>query len=514
MIPASTFSADALLAELTEWVRIESPTYEAATVNRMEDLIASRIGALGFSVERVPGRDGLGDILRCRRAGRSNGPGILIIAHADTVHPVGTLADKLPIRREGDKCYGPAIYDMKGGTVLALAALKAVMDSGRLNLPVTIVINPDEEIGSPTSRALIEEEARNHKYVLIPEPAKGERGDVTTGRHAFQRFFLTTHGRPAHSGWTNKDGRSAVRVMAQIIEELESRSDFEKGPDLRGQRRARGAVGELRADDLHGAGTVRVARPRHLRRDRPCPGRPRRHPLRRAHRGRARAGQATVGGARWQPWRSTSARAALPATSASISATASTAAARTATSRAPWAWRPSTVSASWAPAPTPTRSTSWSRRWCPAPPCSPASSPSWSERTELAQIVVDVGSEADLHWVLARVRHSRQEIRDSRRIAPFGEMEGRRPLHPYEGWGAANAARRRAQVQRAALRIEQERTGIAPRTWLRAERTEAQQTPPIAAPPQVLERAGRAIGGQLSPRRHRSRVRPHRCAPL
>jgi glutamate carboxypeptidase len=230
MIPASAFSADALLAELTEWVRIESPTYDAATVNRMEDLIASRIGALGFSVERVPGRDGLGDILRCRRAGRSNGPGILIIAHADTVHPVGTLANKLPIRREGDKCYGPAIYDMKGGTVLALAALKAVMDSGRLNLPVTIVINPDEEIGSPTSRALIEEEARAHKYVLIPEPAKGERGDVTTGRHAFQRFFLTTHGRPAHSGWTNKDGRSAVRVMAQLIEELESRSDYDNGP--------------------------------------------------------------------------------------------------------------------------------------------------------------------------------------------------------------------------------------------------------------------------------------------
>jgi glutamate carboxypeptidase len=230
MIPASAFSADALLAELTEWVRIESPTYDAAAVNRMEDLIAGRIGALGFSVERLPGRDGLGDILRCRHAGRSNGPGILVIAHADTVHPIGTLADKLPIRREGDRCYGPAIYDMKGGTVLALAALKAVMDMGRLNLPVTIIINPDEEIGSPSSRTLIEEEAGAHKYVLIPEPAKGERGDVTTGRHAFQRFFLTTHGRPAHSGWTNKDGRSAVRVMAQLIEELESRSDFDRGP--------------------------------------------------------------------------------------------------------------------------------------------------------------------------------------------------------------------------------------------------------------------------------------------
>ncbi len=230
MIPTSAFSTDALLAELTDWVRIESPTYDAAAVNRMEDLIAARIGALGFSVERLPGREGLGDILRCRRAGRSNGPGILIIAHADTVHPVGTLAAKLPIRREGDKCFGPAIYDMKGGTVLALAALKAVLDADRLNLPITIIINPDEEIGSPTSRALIEEEARQHKFVLIPEPAKGSRGEVTTGRHAFQRFFLTTHGRPAHSGWTNKDGRSAVRVMAQLIEELESRSDFDNGP--------------------------------------------------------------------------------------------------------------------------------------------------------------------------------------------------------------------------------------------------------------------------------------------
>jgi len=224
------FSTDALLAEILEWVRIESPTYDAAAVNRMEDFIAPRIGALGFSIERFPGRDGYGDMLLGRRRGLGDGPGILMIAHADTVHPLGTLASKLPIRREGDKCFGPAIYDMKGGTVIALAALKAVIDANKLNLPVTFIINPDEEIGSPTSRELIEAEAKRHRYVLIPEPAKGKRGEVTTGRHAFQRFFLTTHGRPAHSGWTNRDGRSAVRVMAQLVEELESRSDFDHGP--------------------------------------------------------------------------------------------------------------------------------------------------------------------------------------------------------------------------------------------------------------------------------------------
>jgi glutamate carboxypeptidase len=230
MIDVSSFSSDALLAELIEWVKIESPTYDAAAVNRMQSFIASRIGSLGFQVERLPGREGLGDILRCRRPGRTEAAGLLLIAHADTVHPVGTLAGKLSVRREGDKCFGPAIYDMKGGTVMALAALRLAIEAGKLKLPTTIIINPDEEIGSPTSRQLIEAEAQRHKYVLIPEPAKGPRGEVTTGRHAFQRFFLTTHGRPAHSGWTNKDGRSAVRVMAQLVEELESKSDFEQGP--------------------------------------------------------------------------------------------------------------------------------------------------------------------------------------------------------------------------------------------------------------------------------------------
>ena len=132
-----------------------------------------------------------------------------------------------------------------------------MIDADKLSLPVTFIINPDEEIGSPTSRELIEAEAKRHKYVLIPEPAKGERGEVTTGRHAFQRFFLTTHGRPAHSGWTNKDGRSAVRVMAQIVEELESRSDFDTWPHLCCERLPWRAMGELRADDVHGAGTVR-----------------------------------------------------------------------------------------------------------------------------------------------------------------------------------------------------------------------------------------------------------------
>jgi glutamate carboxypeptidase len=235
MISAEAFDTNAILAEMLEWVSIESPTYDPSSVDRMEAFIAPRLEALGCTVETIKGTAGpygerLGGMLRAKRPGKAGKPPILVIAHADTVHPVGTLAGPLKIRRDGDKQFGPAIYDMKGGTVMALSALRVLIAAGRLDSPVTIIINPDEEIGSPTSRALIEDEAKAHQYVLIPEPAKGPTGEVTTGRHAFQRFHFTTHGRPGHSGWTGKDGRSAVRIMAQLVEELEGQSNFDTGP--------------------------------------------------------------------------------------------------------------------------------------------------------------------------------------------------------------------------------------------------------------------------------------------
>jgi glutamate carboxypeptidase len=230
MISPSIFSADALLTELLEWVRIESPTYDAATVNRMLDFIALRIAALGFSVERLPGRDGLGDMLRCRLAGGhgGNSGGILMIAHADSVHPVGTLANALPVRRQGDKCYGPAIYDMKGGTVIALAALKAVLDGNALKLPMTIIVNPDEEIGSPTSRELIEAEGRKAKYVLVTEPAR-DGGKIVTGRKGVARFEVFLKGVPAHAGTRPQDGRSAIRELGNVIQTLEALNDASRG---------------------------------------------------------------------------------------------------------------------------------------------------------------------------------------------------------------------------------------------------------------------------------------------
>jgi glutamate carboxypeptidase len=114
--------ADEILEGILGWVRIESPTVDGRAVNRVVDAVESEFGKLGARIERTPGRDGYGDILRARTPWGGEGPGILFLAHLDTVHPIGTARDVNPIRREGDKVYGPGIYDMKAGGYLGTYA--------------------------------------------------------------------------------------------------------------------------------------------------------------------------------------------------------------------------------------------------------------------------------------------------------------------------------------------------------------------------------------------------------
>ena len=211
------FDTDAMLAGLKRWVECESPTYDPAAVSRMVALASDDMRAMGASVEPIAGPPGLGD---CARAAfpheRRGEPGILIMAHMDTVHPVGTL-EKLPFRREGGRCYGPAILDMKGGTFAALNAVTALNHAGAATpLPVHVLLTCDEEIGSPGTRDMIVAEAKRHKYILVPEPAHAGNG-VTTGRYAIARFNLTATGRASHAGAALKEGRSAIREMARQI---------------------------------------------------------------------------------------------------------------------------------------------------------------------------------------------------------------------------------------------------------------------------------------------------------
>ena len=212
---------------IRRWVENESPTRNKAAVNRMLDLIAAGLDGLPVNVERLRGRDGYADMIKIR-SGESDAPGILVLSHIDTVHPIGTLAGALPFRRDGDRLYGPGLYDMKGGAYLAFDAFRAVARTGSARLPMVYLFTPDEEVGSPISREVIEGEARRARYVLVTEPAR-DGGKVVTSRKGVGRFEVRTTGKPAHSGGSHRKGRSAIKEMAHQILAIEAMTDYTRG---------------------------------------------------------------------------------------------------------------------------------------------------------------------------------------------------------------------------------------------------------------------------------------------
>ena len=220
-VNALPFDADQMLAGLRPWIECESPTWDAQAVNRMMSLAARDLAIMGARVETIPGRMGFGDCVRATFPHpRADEPGILIMGHFDTVHPIGTLA-KLPFRRDGDVCFGPGIVDMKGGNYLSLEAIRQLKRADIATpLPVTVLFTSDEEVGSPSTRDLIEAEAARHAFVLVPEPGR-DNGAVVTGRYAIARYNLETVGKPSHAGARLGEGRSALREMARRIIAIE-----------------------------------------------------------------------------------------------------------------------------------------------------------------------------------------------------------------------------------------------------------------------------------------------------
>lgn len=228
-----TLSTAEILAGIRAWIEVESPTDDLPAMMRMADRVEADYRAIGVRVERIAGRDGRGDHLlaiedRLCAEDRRDGPGILVLSHIDTVHPIGTLAGPLPFRIEGDRAYGPGAEDMKGGAYLALAALRQLARDGRRTpLPIRHLLVSDEETGSDTSRAHIEREARRARYVLVTEPARSG-GRIVTARKGVATFVVTAHGRAAHAGVEHQLGRSAIREIAHQIETLEAMTDYDR----------------------------------------------------------------------------------------------------------------------------------------------------------------------------------------------------------------------------------------------------------------------------------------------
>jgi glutamate carboxypeptidase len=225
---ANPFDCKTILDGIRRWVEIETPTEAPAQVNKLATLVADGYRHLPASIERVAGHSGCGDHILARSAWGQDAPGILVLSHLDTVHPMGFI-ERLPFGIEGDSAFGPGIYDMKGGAYLAYHAFAQLCATPeRSPLGVTQLYVSDEEIGSPTSRALIEAEGRKAKYVLVTEPAR-DGGKIVTGRKGVARFEVFVKGVPAHAGSRPEDGRSAIRELANIIQTLEALNDIKRG---------------------------------------------------------------------------------------------------------------------------------------------------------------------------------------------------------------------------------------------------------------------------------------------
>lgn len=208
---------DRYLDLLSRLVEIESPSGDASRVRAVADVVVAEAEALGGRVERIGAGD-LGEHLSVRFFADAEAPRepLLVMTHMDTVHPVGTL-ERIPFRSEAGRLRGPGVYDMKGGIAAALEAVKRMKEEDiRPTGPLHLLVTCDEEIGSRSSRALIEDSARAARATLVLEPCV-PGGLAKTARKGVAGYDITVHGRPAHAGIEPEAGASAVHELARFI---------------------------------------------------------------------------------------------------------------------------------------------------------------------------------------------------------------------------------------------------------------------------------------------------------
>ena len=212
-------------------VEAESPSGDLEGSRAVVGLLAEAAGKIEGvnSIERMES-PGYGEHLRLRAFvdGREETGAILLIGHTDTVHPLGSLRER-PWREQDGRIYGPGIFDMKANCALALEVINAC---AALNLaprrPVVLLLTCDEETGSHTGRALVEEEASKAESVLVLEPPV-MGGRVKTARKGTGMFTLETHGIAAHAGLEPEKGASAILEMAKQVERLHALNDPTRG---------------------------------------------------------------------------------------------------------------------------------------------------------------------------------------------------------------------------------------------------------------------------------------------
>lgn len=203
---------------LGRMVRAESPSFDKASVDRFGRIVAAEWKRRGARVTLLQQQE-RGDHVRVewRSRGNRNSGQILVLGHLDTVYDAGTIA-RMPFRVSRGRAWGPGTFDMKGGLVIALHAVDALADTGYFpEKRIVFLWTSDEEIGSGSSRAAIEREAKRSNAVLVLEPASGPDGRVKTGRKGVGEIELLVTGRSAHAGLNPEEGINAIEEIALQI---------------------------------------------------------------------------------------------------------------------------------------------------------------------------------------------------------------------------------------------------------------------------------------------------------
>jgi glutamate carboxypeptidase len=242
-----------LRSQIEMLVRLESPSTDKAAVDRCGAALAGLLQAAGASVTRFP-QPVRGDHLRAEFAG---GPQtVLILGHFDTVWQVGQI-ERMPVIEQNGRLHGPGVFDMKSSIAVALLAVRA-LGALQMRAPRVVMLwTTDEEIGSHTSRPIIEAQARSSDAVLVVEPSL-PGGGVKTRRKGCGEFTITAHGVSAHAGIDPTKGASAIHELAHQILALLAMTNVDRGISVNVGMISGGTRGNVVAESASATIDIRV----------------------------------------------------------------------------------------------------------------------------------------------------------------------------------------------------------------------------------------------------------------
>lgn len=221
--------ASQMIELLEALTRAESPSSVAASQLPVKEILIDEFEQLGLRVRRVNGRTSGGSLLAWPSARRKHESLQLLLGHFDTVWPVGTI-ESMPFVVDGNVIKGPGVFDMKGGVVQIIFALRAIAELGvKPAITPVVFLNSDEEIGSRESGNYIRMLARRVERAFVMEPALGTDGAIKTARKGVGRFTVCVKGKAAHAGLDPEGGASAILELSHVIQRLFELNDPARG---------------------------------------------------------------------------------------------------------------------------------------------------------------------------------------------------------------------------------------------------------------------------------------------